>query len=190
MHVNAKKMATGGLMLALTILCMYLGGIVESNTLFLLAAASYFVGIILREFGIRMGLAFYAAGVLLGVIIAPNKLYVLTYAAMGLYILVIDIVRDRLWERQKQQPMGETDEGQTGRKKTLVLFWLIKYALFNLMYLPMVLLLQEVLFAKALHAWMLAVVILGGQMGLFVYDMAYEYVQNKIWSKMRGKLFR
>lgn len=29
-----------------------------------------------------------------------------------------------------------------------------------------------------------------GQIGLFIYDRAYEYVQGHIWNKMRGKLFR
>ena len=64
MHVNAKKMAFGGLLLALTIVCMVLGSVIESNTLFLLAAASYFVGIFIREAGMRTGGAFYlAAGI-------------------------------------------------------------------------------------------------------------------------------
>ena len=73
MHVKAKKMAFGGMLLALTIVCMLLGSIIETSTLFLLAAASFFVGIVLREFGEKTGIAFYIAGVLLGLIVAPNK---------------------------------------------------------------------------------------------------------------------
>ncbi len=42
-----------------------LGSVFETNTLFLLAAASYFVGIVIREFGLRTGAAFYLASVLL-----------------------------------------------------------------------------------------------------------------------------
>ena len=55
MHVKAKILAFGGLLLALTVIFMMLGGIIESNTLFLLAAASYFVGIMIRETNFRMG---------------------------------------------------------------------------------------------------------------------------------------
>ena len=66
MHVKAKKMAFGGLLLALTVICMILGSVIETGTLFLLGAASFFVGIIFREFGRRTGAAFYLAGVLLG----------------------------------------------------------------------------------------------------------------------------
>ena len=71
-----------GIMLALTMLFMLLGNVLEMNTLFFLAAASYFNGIIFREFGGRMSAAFYLAGVLLGFIVSPNKLYVIFYAAI------------------------------------------------------------------------------------------------------------
>lgn len=89
MHVNAKKIAIGGLLLALTEVCIALGSVIETNTLFLLAAASYFVGFLIRETDIRTGAVFYAAGVLLGILISPNKLYVISYAAMGLSLIHI-----------------------------------------------------------------------------------------------------
>ena len=46
MYVKAKKTAIAGLMLAFTMICIAMGSVIETNTLFLLAAASYFVGII------------------------------------------------------------------------------------------------------------------------------------------------
>ena len=52
-------MAFGGLILAVTVVCMALGSVIETNTLFLLAAAAFFVGIVIREFGLRTGAAFY-----------------------------------------------------------------------------------------------------------------------------------
>ena len=82
MHVKAKSIAMSGIMLALTMLFMLLGNVLEMNTLFFLAAASYFNGIIFREFGGRMSAAFYLAEVLLGFIVSPNKLYVIFYAAI------------------------------------------------------------------------------------------------------------
>ena len=54
MHVKAKTMAFSGLLLALTVIFMVLGSVIETSTLFLLAAASFFVGIIIREFGPAM----------------------------------------------------------------------------------------------------------------------------------------
>ena len=41
MHVKAKTMAFSGLLLALTVIFMVLGSVIETSTLFLLAAASY-----------------------------------------------------------------------------------------------------------------------------------------------------
>lgn len=87
MHVTARRVALCGLLLAFSVICMVLGGVIETNTLFLLAAASYFVGIVIREFGPRTGAAFYLASVLLGFLTAPNKFYVISFSAMGLYIL-------------------------------------------------------------------------------------------------------
>ena len=66
MHLKAKRAAFGGLLLAMTVIFMFLGSVIETNTLFLLAAASFFVGVVFREFGQMTGLAFYLSAVLLG----------------------------------------------------------------------------------------------------------------------------
>lgn len=175
MHVKAKKMAFGGVILALTVLCMVLGSVIETSTLFLLAAASYFVGIVLREFGSRTGIAFYIASVLLGGMIAPNKFYVISYAAMGLYILLIEL----LW------PVCGTFPERINRRR---LFWGLKYIVFNLLYIPAVLFFQELLFGRQLSGMVIASVLVAGQLGLFLYDRAYEYIQADVWSRFRGRI--
>ena len=175
MHVKAKKMAFGGLLLALTIVCMVLGSVIESNTLFLLAAASYFVGIIIRETGMRTGAAFYIAAVLLGFIVA-NKIYVVSFAAMGFYILAVE---------QAFVMLGRT-KARVNRK---ALFWAIKYIIFNILYIPALIVFQQLLFGRNLSpAWM-AGLIAAGQAGLWIYDRAYDYVQRHIWNKLRKRLF-
>ena len=92
MHLKAKKLAFSGIALALCIVFMVLGSVIESNTLALLALASFFVGIITCEFGVRYGVAYLAAAIILGLLIAPNKFYCLTFAAMGLYILLDEVL--------------------------------------------------------------------------------------------------
>ena len=174
MHVKAKRMAFGGLLLALTVICMVLGSVIETNTLFLLAAASYFVGIVVRENGLTGGVAFYLAGILLGLLVAPNKLYVASYGAMGLYILGIE------WSWRL---LGRTPE-KTNRR---VWFWVIKYVIFNIMFIPMVIFFPKLLIARTLPVQMLFGIIGAGQIALILYDKAYEYVQGHIWSKMRGR---
>ena len=174
MHVKAKTVALGGLLLALTVVFMALGSIIETSTLFLLAAASFFVGIVVREFGLRTGGAFYLAAVLLGAVTAPNKFYVLTFAAMGVYIWGIEAV----WRWLERHPE------MTQRYKV---FWIAKYVIFNIVYIPVVLIFRELLFGQTVSDGIMAAVIAGGQIGLFIYDRAYDYVQVYMWGKMRGR---
>lgn len=174
MHVKAKTVALGGLLLALTVVFMALGSIIETSTFFLLAAASFFVGIVVREFGLKTGGAFYLAAVLLGAVTAPNKFYVLTFAAMGVYIWGIEAV----WRWLERHPE------MTQRYKV---FWIAKYVIFNIVYIPVVLIFRELLFGQTVSDGIMAAVIAGGQIGLFIYDRAYDYVQVHMWGKMRGR---
>ena len=175
MHVKAKTVALGGLLLALAVVFMALGSIIETSTLFLLAAASFFVGIVVREFGLRTGGAFYLAAVLLGAITAPNKFYGLTFAAKGLYIWGIGAV----WRKLERHPE------MTQRYKV---FWIAKYVIFNIIYIPIVIFFRDLLFAQVISAGIMAGVIVGGQIGLFIYDRAYDYVQVHLWGKIRGRV--
>ena len=142
MHVKARMTAFSGLLLALSVVCMALGSVIETNTLFLLAAASYFVGIIIREFGMKAGVAFYLADILLGFLVTPNKFYVISFAAMGFYILAAE----GSWRF-----LGKSSE----KMQKSWIFWVMKYVVFNLMYIPMVLIFQELLFMKELDCFWL-----------------------------------
>ena len=175
MHTKAKKIALSGLMLAMTVVFISLGSVIEMNTLFLLAAASYFVGIVIREFKIQTGAAFYLAGVLLGFIVAPNKLYVIFYAMMGMYILLTEIA----WER-----LGKADAA----KPRKIILWIVKYVIFNFMFLTAVFGFGEIIFARKMSMKILALIVLAGQVGIYLFDRAYCYVQFNIWNKLRGKL--
>ena len=175
MHVNAKKMAFGGVMLAFTEVCITLGSVIETNTLFLLAAASFFVGVAVQETNLAGGGTFYLAGVLLGFLVSPNKLYVVSYAAMGLYILAVEFA----WRHLSSFTMN----GKRNR-----LFWIMKYLVFNLMYLPGLYFFRRMLFGKALSATVWIGIIVAGQVGIWLYDRAYEYAMGKIWKKIRKRI--
>lgn len=177
MHIKTRMLAFSGLLLALCVLCMALGSVFETGTLFFLAAGSYFVGIVIREQGMKMGAAFYIAAVLLGIILAPNKFYVLTFAAMGFYILAVE----GAWRFLAKGPEKLQKRG---------VFWGMKFILFNVMYIPIVLFFQELLFAKEISGGFLLAVLIGGQIVLVLYDNAYEYFQGRVWPGFRGRLFR
>ena len=176
MLLNAKKMAFLGLLLAVTVLLIVLSGVFEFNTLFLLGAASFGVGIAIRESSIRYGFGFYLAAILLGLILAPNKFYCITFAVMGMYLIIIEYAFDRL----------------TGMKQKInrqKLYWLIKYAAFNIMYLPLLFFLPGLIYQGEISGIILMVMLLAGQAVLLVYDMAYRYFQSFLWGRIRKKLF-
>ena len=175
MLINAKTVAFGGLMLALTEVCIALGSVIETNTLFLLAAASYLVGIVIRETNLRIGSGFWLAGVILGILIAPNKFYVFSYAAMGLYILLIEIAWNQIGKMQEKVPR-------------MKVFWCVKSLIFNLIYITTLFVGKELLFVGDISWKAIILFLIAGQIALIIYDKAYEYVQRQIWSKVRGRL--
>ena len=166
MHINAKKMAVSGILMAVTVLLVCFGGILESNTLFLLAGAAFCVGIIIKEYGLKTGVAFFIA----------QKLHCITFALMGGYIVLIEAVFRILgmhpdWKQRK------------------LYFNLSKVLVFNLLYLPALFIAPKLFFAGKLSDKARLILILGGQAALFVYDKAYEYFLVQIWEKLRNKLF-
>lgn len=175
MLLGAKKLAFLGLLLALSVLSVILSGILEFNTLFLLAAGSFCIGIAIRESGIRFGFGFFVAAVLLSIMLAPNKMYCITFAAMGFYLIIAEYTYDMMVHIKK-----------TGNRR--IVLWVIKYVTFNAMYIPILLLLPRLVYSGSINNGLLAVVILAGQIVLFVYDRAYDYFQKNIWGKARVRL--
>ena len=175
MLLNAKKLAFLGLLLAVTVLLIILSGVFEFNTLFLLAAASFGVGIAIRETGIRLGTGFYLAAVLLSLMLAPNKLYCITFSAMGIYIVLSEFIYDSLFNIK----------WKINRKR---LYWILKYTAFNLMYVPMLIFLPKLIYQGNLTPWVLGAIFIAGQAALLVFDTAYNYFQKEIWGKYRNKL--
>ena len=78
-----KKNGVSGLLMAFAVVLIILSGILDFNTQFFLAAAAFLIGVIIREFDLRYGLAFFLGCLILGGLLAPQKLYCITYAMMG-----------------------------------------------------------------------------------------------------------
>lgn len=177
MHINARKMAVSGVLMAVTVLLVCLGGILESNTLFLLAGAAFCVGIIIKEYGLKTGTAFFIGSVILSFLFAPQKLHCITFGLMGGYIVLIEAVFRVLgnhpnWKQRKRY------------------FVLSKFLIFNLLYLPALFIAPKLFFAGKMAEKTKLVLIAGGQVALFIYDKAYEYFLVQIWEKISGKLLK
>lgn len=172
MYVGAKKVATAGLLVAFTILMMLLSSVIETNSLFFIGAASFCVGIAIREWGSLWGLAFLIASILLNLMLTPNKLYCITFGGMGLYIWLYEKLWNFIAERKKLN------------RRTLVL-WIGKILLFNLLYVPALFLMSELLFTGKVNGLFIVVFLFVGQAVFLVYDVAYRYFHSQIWGKLR-----
>lgn len=177
MHVETKKMATAGLLVAFSVIMMILSSVIETSSLFFIAAASFCVGVAVREWGLRMGFAFYVASVILNFLVTPSKLYCFTLAGMGFYIWASEL----LWKR--------IADAKLLRHRVLVL-WIGKYVIFNLMYIPVLFLAPQILFTGKINGLSAIILFLLGEIALFVYDVAYRYFQAQIWGRLRGRLLQ
>ena len=175
MHVKAKKIAVAGLLAAFSAVLLMLSSVIETNSLFLIAAASFCVGIAFFEWGLRFGFGFLVSSLLVNFIVSPNKLYCITYAAMGLYLFFSEFWWKKLMESGKLQHFA-------------LKLYAGKLLVFNCMYIPALLFFQEILFAKEVKGILLFVFWVLGQVVLFVYELAYVQFLHRIWSKVRVKL--
>lgn len=177
MHVEAKKVATAGLLVAFSVIMMLLSSVIETNSLFFIAAASFCVGVAVREWGLRWGFAFLIASVALNFLITPGKLYCFTLAGMGFYIWT----SEWLWNRV-------ADAKELQHRKAVL--WLGKYIIFNLIYIPVLFLAPHILFTGQINGLAAIVLMLVGQPVLFIYDVAYRYFQAQVWGRLRGRLLQ
>lgn len=174
MHVKAKQIAFAGLLAAFSAVLMFLSTAIESSSLFFIAAASFCVGIVIREMGVVFGASFWLASTLVNFMVAPNKFYCITFAAMGLYLVLSETV----WEKIAQS------ESMNHRAMK---FWIGKIVIFNVMYLPVLFAFPELIFAKKVTGGWLVLGWIAGQAVLFVYDYAYRYFQGRLWGRIRNR---
>lgn len=90
MFLKSGDTAFAGMMTALAVLGIVLSGILENCSLFLLAAASFLGGVVFRRVSGKAALGFAAASAVLGLILAPDKLYCLTFLVFTVYVFVAE----------------------------------------------------------------------------------------------------
>lgn len=171
-YVKAKRMAVSGLLAACTVLLIVLGTVLEMSTLFCLCAAAYCVGTAVREWGVRYGAAFLAACTLLALIVSPNKMYCLTFAAMGLYLWLSEI----LWR-------GIAKSVKITHKTEML--WCGKYVIFNLLYIPALIFVPRLFITKKITGILWVFMLAAGQIGILIFDKAHTYFQIFVWNRLR-----
>ena len=173
MHVSARKMSFLGLMMAFSVVLVVLGSVIDMSTLFFLALASFCTGIVIMDYGTAIGAAFFTGSVLLSFIVSPNKLYAFTYGGMALYVLLTEIVWRNLLKTNKRY---------------IIVLSVVKFLVFNAMYIPILILAPSLVITKAMNPYLLVGLIVAGQVILVVYDRALHYFIGRYWPDMKRKL--
>ena len=99
---KTSKIALGGICLALTVVFMFAGSIVPGIELTLFAVSSLFTAVMIIETGVKGGILMYAAAVILGLVIIPNKLAMIPYAFFFGYYGILKYYIEKLKGRYIQ----------------------------------------------------------------------------------------
>jgi len=183
MFLRSKEIAFTGIMMAIGVLLVMLGGFFEGSTLFFLAAASFLAGVVFRC--VSPGTSFfYVAGTsLLGVILAPQKLYLATFLVFSIYILGIEYMEKAFAEKETLIARGK--------------IWVLKAVLYHLLLGISVFLVQKFfgleevfgggLFGKIKEYRMILifVVIVLAELFWLIFDRAYAYFQKRYGNTLK-----
>ncbi|HIU48524.1 MAG TPA: hypothetical protein IAB04_04120 [Candidatus Avimonoglobus intestinipullorum] len=92
---KSKKIAVSGIFCALSVIALYLAGILPSGKLALFCLAACFMAVIVLECGIKHALAGFAAAGAVSAILVPNKLIVLPFVLFFGYYPVLKLLIER-----------------------------------------------------------------------------------------------
>jgi len=152
---NAKRLALGGILAALTLITLYAESVLPTSKLSLYALSSFFVSVIVIESGIKWAWIFYIASSILALIILPDKIalipYLVFFGVYGILKFYIEKIRN------------------------IIVELILKYAYFNLCLLLALLLIKKIFLDMlniAFSLWILIVVL---EVVFLVYDYAFTF---------------
>jgi len=161
---NTKRITLNGILIALTVVTLLFATVLPTSRLSLYALSSFYVSIVIVEYGIRNGWAFYFASGLLALIVIPDKIGLIPYAIFfGLY----GIIKFYLEKISK-----------------IYVEYIVKLIYFNASLLITILLIREFFFSgiKVAFPWWTIVIALEIIFVLYdyVYTLFVRYYKNKL----------
>ncbi len=98
---KAKKISLGGILLAFTVISVFLASVLPTSKLSLYAISSLFISVIIIEFGAKSGWVFYLASSILSAILVPRLEvipFIVFFGIYGLLKLYIERLNSRVLE--------------------------------------------------------------------------------------------
>ena len=165
---KTSTIALGGICLALTLVFVFIGSIVPGIELTMFAISSLFVAVMIMESGVRGGIILYAAAVLLGLILVPNKLAMIPYGFFFGYYGILKYFIEKL-------PKG-------------LLQIIIKLAFFALVMCAGILAFKELLLGSiSLPDYPTAILIIAGIVMMLLYDYIYTLLINFYLKRIKNR---
>jgi len=150
-----KRMALSGILASFTVISVFLSSVLPTNKISLYALASFFVAVIVIEFGVKSGWIFYMVTCLVSLFVVPGKISIIPFI---LFFGVYGIVKYYIEKLGKMLPE-----------------YLLKYLYFNVCLFLSILFIEEILLKGTgieLH-WKI-IILTGLQLGFLVYDYVYS----------------
>ncbi|MCI5639374.1 MAG: hypothetical protein MR316_00110 [Lachnospiraceae bacterium] len=101
MFLKSHRVAMAGMITALTVLFLFLSGVLEYCSLACLAAAAFLTGRMAAKYKWTGGAAGLVAALFLGFLLMPNKFYLATYLAMAVYVLIWEALTPLWYEKHR-----------------------------------------------------------------------------------------
>lgn len=98
---RAKRITLSGILLAFTVICVFLAATLPTSKLSLYAVSSLFLSVIIIEFGAKAGWAFYLASGVLSAVLVPRLEvipFIVFFGVYGLIKLYIEKLHNRIVE--------------------------------------------------------------------------------------------
>lgn len=169
---KTSSLVYGGISVALIVLFLYIGSLIVTNKVFLMAVAIAIGAIACIIGGIKSALIVYISASILGFILVPNKLYVGIYIIFGIYPIV-KLIAERY---------------------STVLEYIVKYSVFNLLTVITYLIYRNFIYLGPLFdsTYLIIVFFIIIQVVFFIFDYAFTkfimLVNDRILRGYKGKI--
>ncbi|MCX7711867.1 MAG: hypothetical protein N2484_18645 [Clostridia bacterium] len=168
MNKHAKRLSLSGVLLALTVLCLFIESIAPTNRLAFYALSSFFVSVVIMEFGLTAGWTFYIASCLLSLIIVQDKMnlipYVLFFGNYGIIKFYIE-KRNKLW-----------------------LEYILKFVYFNIVLFFLYISVKTFILPEVSVKFPWWILIVFAEAAFLIYDYVYSLVIQYYCSKIKNVL--
>lgn len=175
MYVKTKDLTLAAACLALSMLIILAESVLGFNTLFLLSLGGFLIGIVIRETGLKLGSIYFLASIFLSFILAPDKLKLIIFIGAELYLLL----REAAWEFLAKDKSKDI-------KKVKRYYLIAKFLSFNVIFLPILLFLPELIMPNMDLNWRILTFLIA-EFGWYFFDRAYDHFQTVIWDRMKYK---